>query len=80
MEIFPLLLLSLDLTNVDMMNSWRCFLARSQNCGKLRNVCLSAYPHGTTRPHWTDFRKIWCLNILRKSVEKIQISLKSDKN
>jgi len=29
--------------------------------------------------HWTDFRKIWYLNIFRKSVEKIQASLKSDK-
>jgi len=31
-------------------------------------------------PHWTDFREILYLNILRKSVEKIQVSLKFDKN
>jgi hypothetical protein len=29
---------------------------------------------------WTDFHYIWCLNILRKSVEKIQVLLKSDTN
>jgi len=30
--------------------------------------------------HWTDVHEIWCLGILRKSVEKIQVSLKADKN
>ena len=30
--------------------------------------------------NWTDFYEIWHLNIFRKSVEKIQVSLKSDKN
>jgi hypothetical protein len=30
--------------------------------------------------HWTDFHKIWYLNIFLKSFEKIQVSLKSDKN
>jgi len=30
--------------------------------------------------HWTDFHEIWYLNIFRKSAEKIQVSLKSDKN
>jgi hypothetical protein len=30
--------------------------------------------------HWTDFHEIRCLIIFRKSVEKIQDSLKSDKN
>ena len=29
--------------------------------------------------HWTDFH-IWYLSIMRKSVQKIQVSLKSDKN
>jgi len=29
--------------------------------------------------HWTDFHEIY-LKIFRKSVEKIQVSLKSDKN
>ena len=30
--------------------------------------------------HWTDFHEILYLSITRKSVEKIQVSLKSDKN
>ena len=30
--------------------------------------------------HWTNFREIWCWNIFRKSVEKIQFSLQSNKN
>jgi hypothetical protein len=29
---------------------------------------------------WTDFHEIWYLNIFRKSVKKIQVSLKSDEN
>ena len=30
--------------------------------------------------HWKDFHEIWYLSIFRKSVKKIQFSLKSDKN
>ena len=30
--------------------------------------------------HWTDFLEIWYLSIFRKSVEKIQVSLKFYKN
>jgi hypothetical protein len=31
--------------------------------------------------HWTDFRDIWHLSVfVRKSVENIEVSLKSDKN
>jgi hypothetical protein len=30
--------------------------------------------------HWMDFLEILYLNISRKSVEKIKVSLKSDKN
>ena len=30
--------------------------------------------------HWTSFREVCYLNIYRKSPEKIQVSLKSDKN
>jgi len=30
--------------------------------------------------HWTDFREIWVFNIFRKSVEEIQVALKSAKN
>jgi len=30
--------------------------------------------------HWTNFHQIWYLSIFRKYLEKIQVSLKSDKN
>jgi hypothetical protein len=30
--------------------------------------------------HWTYFHELWYLRIFRKSVEKIQVSLNSDKN
>ena len=30
--------------------------------------------------HWTDFHEIRCFSIFRKSLEKIQVSLQSDKN
>jgi hypothetical protein len=30
--------------------------------------------------HWKDFHEIWHLRIFRKSVESIQVKLKSDKN
>jgi hypothetical protein len=31
--------------------------------------------------HWTDFHEIWCLSIFfQKSVKKIKVSLKSEKN
>jgi len=30
--------------------------------------------------HWTDLHEIWYLCILLKSIDKIQVSLKSDKN
>jgi hypothetical protein len=30
--------------------------------------------------HWTDFHDIWYLSIFGKSVEQIQVSLKSDNN
>ena len=30
--------------------------------------------------HWTDFPEIWYLNIFRKTVENIQVALKSGKN
>ena len=30
--------------------------------------------------HWTEFHEIWYLSIFRKTIEKIQFLLKSDKN
>jgi hypothetical protein len=41
------------------------------------SVCLSAW---NNRRHRTDFHGIWYLNIFRNHVEKIQVSLKPDKN
>ena len=59
----------------------RCY-AFSQNCEKrlLASSCMIVQPHETTRHHWTDFHEIWYLSIIRKSVEKIQVSLNSGKN
>jgi hypothetical protein len=39
---------------------------------------MSVRPHGTLRP-LDGFNEIWYLSIFRKFVEKIQVSLKSDK-
>jgi len=51
---------------------------------KLRKATINftmCYPHETTRlTQWEDFHAVWYLGIFRKSVEKIQVSLKSDKN
>jgi len=63
-----------------------CFYARSQNCEKrlsalsCASVRLSVCARGVTRLPLVDFHEIWYLTMFRKSVEKIQFSLKSDKN
>jgi hypothetical protein len=44
------------------------------------HVRPSVYLHGTARLHWTDFGEILYLGFYRKSVVRIQVSLKSDKN
>ena len=67
------------------------FYARWQNCDKrlLASSYLSARPpvRPSVRPsvhmeplgsHWTDFHKNGYLVIFRKSVDKIQVPLKSD--
>jgi len=61
------------------------FLALSQNCEKrlLPSLCLSVRLPILVEQlcsHWTDFNEILCWNIFRKSVEKIQVSLKCDEN
>jgi len=43
------------------------------------SVCLS-FRMNQLVFHWTDFHKIWHLSIFRKSVEKFEVSLKSNKN
>ena len=41
---------------------------------------ISVSHHETPSSHWKNFRKIWYLKSHRKSVEKIQVLLLSDKN
>ena len=55
-------------------------LARSRKTtiSFVMSVCLSTWKQ--LGSHWMDFCDIWYLNIFLKSVEKIQFSLKSDKN
>jgi len=59
---------------------FKTFLARLQNCEKLllASLCLPVRPHGATRLPLDGLS--WSLNISRKSVKKIQLSLKCDKN
>jgi len=50
---------------------------------ELRHVCLSVSPPFRTEQidsHWTDFHDFSFLSIYGKRFEKIQVSLKSDKN
>jgi len=42
-------------------------------------VCLSVHME-QLGSNWTDFLEIWYLGVFRKSVEKIRVSLQSDKN
>jgi hypothetical protein len=59
---------------------WRRHYVHSQNCERR---LLDSRPSVRTEQlgsHWTDFHEIWYLRILRKSVKKIQVALKSDKN
>ena len=61
---------------------WRLdFYASSQNCDTrlLASSCLSVRMQQLDS-HWTDFHEIWYLGISWKSVEKIQVSLKSGVN
>ena len=44
------------------------------------SACPPVCPHGTTQLPVEDFHEILYLCIFRKSVEKIQVSLKSDRN
>jgi len=63
------------------------FYSRSQNSKK--RLLTSSFVLSFVRPplrteqlgsHWTDFPEIWHLNVFRKSVGKIRISLKCDNN
>jgi len=44
------------------------------------SVGLSVFTHGTPQLPLDGFHEIWYLSILLKSVQKIQVSKKSDKN
>ena len=46
---------------------------------QLCDICSSVHIE-QLRSHWTNFHQIWYLSIFRKSLEKIQVSLKSGKN
>ena len=46
----------------------------------LRHVRLSIRMERQLGSHWTDFNETWYLRLFRKSIAKIQVSLKSDKN
>jgi hypothetical protein len=56
------------------------FRARSQNCEK-RSLAMTCLSIGNEHigSHWKKFHEIWHFSILQKSVEKIQVSLKSYK-
>jgi hypothetical protein len=58
------------------------FQARSQNFEKrlLASSCMTVRPHITALLPRTDFNATRYLSFLRKSVEKTQALLKSDKN
>ena len=58
----------------EMFRSW----ARSQNCEK--RLLASSVRMEQLGSHWKDFDEIWYFRLFRKPVEKIQVSLKSDKN
>lgn len=62
-----------------LMVGFRLVLIATKSTYKLRHVCPSAhmYERGS---HWTDFCEIWYWALLWKSVEKIQIGLKSERN
>jgi hypothetical protein len=49
----------------------------------LASPCLSVRPSIRMEQlgsHWTDFHGMWYFGIFRKSVKKIKVLLKSDKN
>jgi hypothetical protein len=66
-------------------NSQYFFYSRSQICEKrlLASTCLSVCRSVRTEQHgshWTYFHEISYLSIFRKSVEKIKVLSKSDRN
>ena len=73
--------------NFEILYNFRLVFFRRvrKNCQKrlLSSSCLFIRPPVFMEQlgsHWTDFHEIWYLSIFRKFVEKIKVSLKSDKN
>jgi len=64
----------------EFLTAVRAFYARSQNCEKplLASSCPSVRKE--LGSHSTDFHEIFYLRTFRKSVHKIQVSLKSNRN
>jgi hypothetical protein len=56
------------------------FLARSQNCEKRLLASCPSVRMEQLGSHRTDFEETWYLILFRKSIQKIQTSLKSNKN
>ena len=62
------------------MSIFRRFRKTAKSDYQLSHVCLTVRPDETTPLHWTDFHEIWYIRIFRKSVNKIQVSLKPGKS
>ena len=63
--------------------TWQTYLGTFAKLPKATTSFMSVCPSVRMEQlgsHWTDFYEIWCLSIFRKSVEKIQVSFKSDNN
>jgi hypothetical protein len=72
---------SLHLATVLQLVWWKELFAKLRNT-TITFVMSVSLPIRTEQlcSHWTDFNYIWYLSIFRNSVEKIQVSLNSDKN
>ena len=68
-----------NLTNYKKYTAFRRFRKIGKGDYYLSHVRLSVRMEQLDS-HWKDFDKIWYLRFFRKSVERIQVSLKSDKN
>jgi hypothetical protein len=53
-------------------------IAKKATISFVISVCMSV--HMELGFHWTDFHEVWYFRIFRTSVEKIEVSLKCDKN
>jgi len=68
----------------DRWQTWHSFLGVFAKLPKviisfIISVCLSVHPSWHLCSNWMDFHEIWHSSIFKKSVRKIQVSLKSDK-